>query len=80
MTFIDAYGQEHGRVKEGGSYRFDYPAAFNTLPEYTARAGQIVTAVRQLTDDEAENDYGMWRIRCADGREGDAFPDELLET
>lgn len=62
---------------------FAYPAAFITLPEYTAHTGQRVNVVRRLFAEEADGpDRGceqMYRIRAADGWEGDAFESELIE-
>jgi hypothetical protein len=57
---------------------FDYPAAFTTLPDYTAHAGQKVVIVRQLTLDEADQEcQPMYLVRAADGWEGHAYLDEL---
>jgi hypothetical protein len=67
-------------IKIGKSYRFDYPKAFVTLPEYTARRNETVTVVRQLTDDEADQGEGMERmfeVRASDGWIGHAWASEL---
>lgn len=66
-------------IKIGGSYRFDYPPEFKTLPEYTAHAGQTVAVIRELTSEEADaGEVGrMYKVRAADGWEADAFEDEL---
>lgn len=71
------------KVKIGGRYKFNYPRAFVTLPEYTAKAGSVVTVVRQLTDEEADQGDGMERMFkvCTDcGWEGEAFASELEES
>jgi len=72
------------RVRSNGRYKFNYPSLFVTLPEYTAHAGQAVTVVRKLDaaqGDNVEPDNAdmecMYRIRAADGWEGDAFESEL---
>jgi hypothetical protein len=63
----------------GTRARFDYPEAFDTLPDYTAHAGQVVTVVRQLTDEEADVEcQPMYEIEAADGWIGHAFDDELV--
>lgn len=65
-------------VQIGGRYVFCYPEEFTTLPEYTAHAGQTVTVVRQLTDDECDPEcQPMWRIRADDAWEGSANDDDL---
>lgn len=65
-------------ICEGMRVRFDYPTDFVTLPEYTAHAGQIVSVVRMLTEEEADIEVGpMWEIRADDGWTGHAFDDEL---
>lgn len=61
-------------------YRFDYPAVFKTLPEYTAHSGQLVDIVRELSSTENENESRMFEIRAADGWIGHAFEDELIEA
>lgn len=60
---------------------FNYPKEFKTLPEYTAHADQVVTIVRPLIEGEEYDDEGdpMFRIRAADGWEGDAWQSELLD-
>ena len=66
------------RIKIGGRYRFDYPAAFTTLPDYTAHAGQAVTVLRQLTDAECDPEcQPMFEIKADDGWTGCADGDEL---
>lgn len=60
-------------------YVFDYPEAFVTLPEYSARRGQLVEVVRPLKR-HVEFPYegeAMFRIRAEDGWEGDAWRSEL---
>jgi hypothetical protein len=65
-------------VEVGKQYAFMYPKVFVTLPEYTKRAGQLVTVVRQLTDDECDPDnQPMYLVRTEDGWEGHAWGDEL---
>ena len=68
-------------VAIGAAYRFDYPSAFVTLPEYSAHRGQIVTVTRALTEAEADGDEvgPMFEIVAADGWVGHAFNDELVE-
>ena len=67
------------------SYRFNYPAAFVTLPDYTAHAGQIVEVIRPAKPvhkfpDDSEYDWeteAMFVIRASDGWEGMAWRSEL---
>lgn len=62
----------------GEKRRFDYPAAFTSLPAYTDHSGQIVTIVRQLTDEECNPEcQPMYEIKADDGWVGHAFGDEL---
>lgn len=71
-----------GGLEMKGKYIFRYPSVFITLPEYTARAGTIVEIVRPLGPDEADDSPDMekmYKIRAADGWEGDAFESELEE-
>lgn len=67
--------------KIGKRFTFNYPVEFVTLPEYTFRAGQVVTVIRPLTIEEAEQQgpdmEGMWLIRADDGWEGHAWDSEL---
>lgn len=60
---------------------FNYPSSFKTLPEYSAHSGQSVRIVRPLTAEEADGPAQgveqMYRVRAADGWEGDAFESEL---
>lgn len=71
-------------IPSGAVRRFDYPPQFVTLPEYTARAGQLVTVVRPCTPEEADgpdNDCEqMYLVRAADGWTGHAFECELIEA
>jgi hypothetical protein len=65
----------------GRSYVFRYPAHFKTLPGYDAHRDQVVTVVRQCSDEEADQGEGMERmfvIRCGDW-EGVAWASELEE-
>ena len=65
-------------VQIGGRYAFCYPEEFVTLPQYTAHAGNTVTVVRQLTDDECDPEsQPMWLILADDGWEGHASDAEL---
>lgn len=76
-------------IKIGTAYRFDYPPEFTTLPEYTAHAGESVTALRPCTEDEAgviwDDPDGtgerivdrMFIIQAADGWIGHAWESEL---
>lgn len=66
----------------GKRFRFDYPAVFVTLPDYTAHAGQTVLVLRRLrsTGPNPEYDYegdAMYRVRADDGWEGSAWASEL---
>lgn len=73
-------------IAVGKRYRFNYPNAFKSLPDYTDYAGMLFVVLRPLVDGveyngprtdfpEAER---MYRIRCiADGWEADAFESEL---
>ena len=63
----------------GERYRFDYPQQFTTLPAYTAHAGQMVTVLRELGEDEYENlGEMMYVVRAEDGWEGHAWEGELI--
>lgn len=60
--------------------KFNYPPEFTTLPDYTAHSGQVVEVVRVLTPaefDDEDSEPTMYRIRAADGWEGDAWESEL---
>lgn len=62
----------------GTKQRFDYPREFTTLPEYTAHAGQIVEVIGKLPNSQVDpENRPMFRIRAADGWEGEAFGNEL---
>lgn len=62
----------------GERYRFAYPTAFTSLPEYSAHRGEVVTVLRELDSNEVDPDNApMFRVRTDDGWEGDAWPDEL---
>lgn len=57
---------------------FNYPVEFVTLPEYSARRGQEVEVLYRLGEADADDpDEPMYRVRAADGWEGDAFEGEL---
>ena len=64
----------------GKRYRFAYPEAFVTLPEYSAHRGQPVTVVR-LCDPEADQVdpecMPVYVIRADDGWTGHADASEL---
>lgn len=75
-------------IQIGGSYRFDYPETFVTLPDYTARRGITVTVVRPATAEEADVLWDspdgaeiivdrMFIVRAADGWTGQAWESEL---
>jgi hypothetical protein len=70
--------QEDDMIEIGQVYEFDYPAVFTTLPEYTAHAGQRVTVVRELAEDECENGP-VYEIVAEDGWIGCAPPGELIQ-
>jgi len=64
----------------GRKFRFDYPQAFTSLPDYSAHRGQEVTVLRRLKRVE-EYDYQgelMFEVRAADGWKGHAFESELM--
>lgn len=68
----------------GRQYRFDYPAEFRTLPDYTVHTGQTVTVVRQLTAQEADFPSEdcpdpMYEVAALDGWTGHAWGSELKE-
>lgn len=66
------------KIEIGKQYRFDYPNEFTTLPEYTAHKGQIVTVLHEIKVDEEIQP--MFRVQAADGWQGDAIQDELVEV
>ena len=61
----------------GTKVKFDYPDVFTTAPDYTAHAGQTVTVIRQLTEDECDPELTMFEIEAPDGWRGHAFASEL---
>jgi hypothetical protein len=66
----------------GSKAKFNYPAEFVTLPDYTAHAGQVVEVLSKYQDavyDEAGglDEEAMYKVRAQDGWEGDAFESEL---
>jgi hypothetical protein len=66
-------------IKIGDVLLFDYPPAYTTTPDYTAHNQQMVTVLRPLDREEYENmGDDMWRVRAADGWEGDVWDSELL--
>lgn len=74
---VDSARQDDRKI--GRQYRFAYPVELTTLPDYTAHAGQVVTVVRQLTKDEADQEFmPMWEVRAADGWIGHADSAELV--
>ena len=76
-----AEGGDERALQPGDVRTFNYPAAFVTLPEYTAHAGQHVTVVRELRDgDEYDREDGdrMYEVRAADGWVGHAWEAELV--
>jgi hypothetical protein len=83
VTMVVCEGPREPSADIGKTYKFNYPSAFTSLPDYTAHAGQDVVVVRELTEDEAdpadpeEGITQMYRIRAADGWEGDAWAEEL---
>jgi hypothetical protein len=65
--------------------RFDYPEHFVTLPGYSAHRGQAVEVLRELVDGEEYDGplaglERMYRVRAADGWEGDAWESELSDN
>lgn len=68
-------------IEIGKTYKFDYPQAFVTLPDYTAHAGQEVTVIRECEDGidyDREDGELMFMVRATDGWEGVAWDSELL--
>jgi hypothetical protein len=75
-------------IQVGQSYRFDYPVEFESLPEYSARRGALVT----VTGPDADSDViwddpdgtgerivdRMFRVRAEDGWVGSAWESELV--
>lgn len=72
----------HSKDLTGKRAIFNYPAAFVTLPEYTAHSGQTVTIVRPLIAGEEYDDEGdpMYEVRADDGWTGHAWESELEIT
>jgi hypothetical protein len=66
------------QIELGSRKTFDYPAAFTTLPDYTAHAGQMVTVVsiHEEFDDSEETAYN---VVADDGWCGVAWECELNE-
>lgn len=76
----------------GQSYRFEYPnfGAPDCHPDYTAHRDQAVTVIREMQDgveydnprcvnEDGTEEGGdrMFKVRAADGWEGDAWESEL---
>lgn len=83
MSFLDMSNIEaFNAITVGALYVFDYPEHYVTLPDYSARRGQIVHVVRRCTrkecDGPSEDMEGMFVIQAADGWEGEAFTSELV--
>ena len=53
------------KIEASQQFRFDYPAEFVTLPEYTAHAGQVVTIIKEVHQGMG-NEYGDVPLK-ADG-------------
>lgn len=60
---------------------FDYPAAFDTLADYSCHRGQVVLVLREVDPTEADGPAQgveqMYWFRAADGWEGYAYVSEL---
>lgn len=65
----------------GNHVSFDYPPHFEFLPDYQSHRGQLVLVLRECNDTEADGPARgceqMFKIRAADGWEGDAYATEL---
>lgn len=65
----------------GNHVVFDYPAHFESLPDYQSHRGQVVLVLRECNPSEADGPARgceqMYKIRAADGWEGDAWATEL---
>lgn len=58
--------------------KFNYPKKLTTLPEYTAHAGQLVTILRQCTNEECDPEcQPIYLIQAEDGWQGHANLSEL---
>ena len=63
--------------------RFRYPNEFNSLPEYDAHRGQVVSVIRELGPSESDHHADpldceiMYEVLAADGWRGEAFRSEL---
>ena len=71
---------DNTKEKAGLRWRFAYPIEFVTLPDHTAHAGQIVTALRKLRAPDVDEDPDMecmYEIEALDGWRGEAFDSEL---
>lgn len=78
-TLDELFEPDPAPIVVGESYVFNYPEAFVTLPDYSARRGQVVTVVRQCTPEEAyQEEERMWVVRAPDGWEGEAWESELV--
>jgi hypothetical protein len=67
----------------GSIKRFNYPAEFVTLPEYSAHRGQRVKVLRELEDGKEYDGplaglERMYEVRAADGWVGHAWETELV--
>lgn len=66
-------------ISSGDQKVFDYPSHFSTMPDYSEIRGRVVTVIRQLTDEEADQGDGMekmYKVSC-EGVEYEAFESEL---
>lgn len=68
----------------GREFGFDYPAAFVTLPDYTAHAGMVGVVTRRLGVDENESELEggevMYEMLFEDGFVAHAFESELIDV
>lgn len=73
--------ENEGRYKMIGEKRvFNYPEHFNSLHEYSAHRGQVVTVIRELDSIENNNpELIMYEIKASDGWIGQADEYELRE-
>lgn len=76
----DMEEREYGAmaIQIGNHYVLDYPAEFTTLPEYTARNGELVMVTRPLSADEADiSEEPMFEVVASDGWTGHVWRSEL---
>ena len=66
----------------GEQYKFNYPVEFTTLHNYTVHRGHTLRVIRQLTEEEADQEglEPMFEVVAEDGWVACAWESELEEA